>query len=152
MKYIDGLAQNCSNSSALAMELMQSYANPSMLFWNLNYFSLPLCPLWGLNHAVIGSKFLTKCLIIQDAFKVKHLHGSQNTRNYITSSVQMWTDNFTFKLCCIYCHTHNNTAMYTINSSINMDWTKLLVLVSFSDFIAIIAFYRSSAAAKRKRN
>ena len=28
LAYIDGLAQDCSNSSALAMELLQSYANP----------------------------------------------------------------------------------------------------------------------------
>ena len=28
--YVDGLAQDCSNSSALAMELLQSGANPSI--------------------------------------------------------------------------------------------------------------------------
>ena len=28
--YIDGLLHNCSNSSALAIELLQSYTKPSM--------------------------------------------------------------------------------------------------------------------------
>ena len=31
---IDGLAQDCSNSSALAMELMQSCAKPSIWSWD----------------------------------------------------------------------------------------------------------------------
>ena len=30
MHHVDGLAQDCSDSSALAMELLQSYAKPSM--------------------------------------------------------------------------------------------------------------------------
>ena len=30
MEYIDGLVQDCSNSSALAMELLQSYTKPSI--------------------------------------------------------------------------------------------------------------------------
>ena len=32
MWYIDGLMQDCSNSSALAMELLQSCSKPSMLW------------------------------------------------------------------------------------------------------------------------
>ena len=31
--YIDGLAQDCSNSSALAMELLQSCAKPLVYGW-----------------------------------------------------------------------------------------------------------------------
>ena len=30
VSYIDGLVQDCSNSSALAMELLQSYTKPSI--------------------------------------------------------------------------------------------------------------------------
>ena len=36
MLYIDGLAQDCSNSSALAMELLQSYAKPSI--WSIQQY------------------------------------------------------------------------------------------------------------------
>ena len=32
--YIDGLMQDCINSSALAMELLQSYTKPSVLKWS----------------------------------------------------------------------------------------------------------------------
>ena len=34
-EHIDGLVQSCSNSSALAMELLQYCAQPSICEWNL---------------------------------------------------------------------------------------------------------------------
>ena len=43
---IDGLVQDCSNSSALAMELLQSCSKPSSISWYGNTFSFT-CPLWG---------------------------------------------------------------------------------------------------------
>ena len=35
--HVDGLVQDCSNSSVLAMELLQSCTKPSMLYFTLNY-------------------------------------------------------------------------------------------------------------------
>ena len=46
--HVDGLVQDCSNSSALAMELLQSCSKPSM--WCVIDLTMPLlsikCPDW----------------------------------------------------------------------------------------------------------
>ena len=34
--YVDGLVQDCSNSSTLAMELLQSSTKPSIWYWLVN--------------------------------------------------------------------------------------------------------------------
>ena len=49
MDYIDGLVQNCSNSIANAMELLQSYTKPSIYEYKNNDFKFTYCLLFTLS-------------------------------------------------------------------------------------------------------
>ena len=53
---VDGLVQDCSNSSALAMELLQSCAKLSM--WSAVIFSLPLSHSTNFTGSEISSSVL----------------------------------------------------------------------------------------------
>ena len=64
MIYFDNLAQDCSNSSATAMELLQSYAKPSIYAYIKRLYIVMNAYLWlreaeipG-NWVLIGQSFL----------------------------------------------------------------------------------------------
>ena len=66
--HMDGLAQNCSNSIPNALELLQSYAKPSIVWWQYSeietkwlifcnrYFQ---CILWDENYYILIKNWLT---------------------------------------------------------------------------------------------
>ena len=51
--YVDGLVQDCSNSSADALELLQSFSKPSVV--NLQYSLWPSDTIWPQIWVNIGS-------------------------------------------------------------------------------------------------
>ena len=55
---IDGLVQNCSNSIANALELMQSSTKPSILLSHPSILGVTLCFCTGSYAAAAGRRFL----------------------------------------------------------------------------------------------
>ena len=52
--FIDGLVQDCSISSALAMEILQSCTKPSMYSYTYMYIYIVICNLPGAPEEVDG--------------------------------------------------------------------------------------------------
>ena len=54
--HIDGLVQDCSNSNALAMELLQSYTKPSIYERSIGHWNFFALQYWGMikkRHVII---------------------------------------------------------------------------------------------------
>ena len=62
VEHIDGLVQDCSNSSALAMELLQSCTKPSV--WNQSVRTIVWRAMIYTNHMIMLKKYTASLLIM----------------------------------------------------------------------------------------
>ena len=62
--HIDGLVQDCSNSSALAMELLQSCTKPSILLFYTEKEVLHILMAWWYNNELCFDTITTETIII----------------------------------------------------------------------------------------
>ena len=107
-KYIDGLVQDCSNSSVLAMELLQSCAKPSIppKAWVLFVVNTDLCrPQSGSWHEMDKKLVLflwnRKCQdyvygLIKEAMHVESVAVIRDAMSPLWRNWRIWSENATY--------------------------------------------------------
>ena len=66
--YVDGLAQDCSNSSALAMELLQSCTKP--LMWHIKQLDKCSICSWHKTSSKLNQLYYPKCVMLNTQLPV----------------------------------------------------------------------------------